>query len=554
MMNNISGLKIRTLKFGLALFVGLFIVDYTLLSFRLSSRKDAIVLDLLQSDEKMTSELYRLFHGLESDFNFFEKEIIPVLTKKNPEKIKTLISFLNTHPHYFKVRVARSSGQEIFKIVQKQGETDIYEESVNYFDLSKQAYFQDLKQASFDSFFFSSMDSNIVNGTVVIPVQPTIRVSKKVLLPNNEEAVLIINLNGNDIFDLFKTSSGGFPLLSEKVFLDSTGRYVSSYPLRPIVDYISGKIQVNKNVLAKLKSNSLAHGSFQEGRNVIVFTALPLPKSFEKWFIISRLPKENIEKSISQERLTWLFWEMLFFTLGITWFWKSEKKRYKEQVFQVLLDERSEFIQNVSHQLKTPLAVLHNQFSQGNTKDLIPSEIVPELDYLIRVIDDLLLLSHIEAFKEVTFRKENVFEILQEAVQMLAVKANAKQAKIKLDLSDDLVDKIYDIERFVLRDLLKSAFFNILDNAVEFIPQNGGEIQINLSIKDNRINIRFENNGPGIPEEFIPFMFNRFTRQIGQERKGSGLGLSISKKIIQLHQGEIFYVRKVNGACFDVLI
>ncbi len=550
--NPYKDLKKTTLKFAALIFLVLLSIDFFLQNSRIKSKKAEIVLDILKRDEKLTNEIYRLINGLEDDLSFFEKEIFSAQKSEDEEKVKPLISFMETHPHYIKLRLATIDGKELFKIVNKTNGPG-FQESKEYFVLGGQKFFDDLKKATHDSYFFSPMDANIIDGKTEQPLRPTIRVSKRTRLLSGSEGILILNIDGHDILNLFTTSSGIPGLVSEKILLDDLGNFVASYPLLPLENYTISKKMISAEILSNLNRAPRNYGSFDFKDIIVTYTKLSLPRTNENWFMISMISEKAIRESFQLERLTWLFWEMLFFCLGVTWFWKSEKKRYHEQVVKVLLHERSEFIENVSHQLKTPLAIINNYLSQPERTSAHITDLRSEVSHLIKVIDDLLLLSHVESFKEISLQKESVLEVVSQAIDLVAEKAKEKKINMKFNLKEDLLDSTNFLERYMMPELMKSAISNILVNAIDHGP-TGSDINIGMYLEGSRIFITIKDDGPGIPDSFIPMIFNRFTRAQDQERKGSGLGLAISRKIIELHGGAIRLSSNTNGATFEIIL
>ncbi len=552
MSNSYKDLKKSALKFAAIISLILFSIDYFLYFSRINSKKSEIVLDILQRDEKQTNEIYRLINSLEDDLSFLEKEIFSAQKSEAEEKVKPLISFMETHPHYIKLRLATIEGKELFKIVKRSKVTG-FEESKKYFHLGGQKFFDDLKKAGHDSYFFSAMDANIIDGKIEKPLRPTIRVSKRTRLFSGAEGILILNIDGHDILNLFTYGSGISKFVSEKIFVDDSGNFVASYPLLPLEKYTISKKKIDAEILQNLNKTPKNYGSFAFEDRIVIYTKLSLPRTNENWFMISLISENAISKSFQSERLAWLFWEMLFFCLGVTWFWKSEKKRYHEQVVKVLLHERSEFIENVSHQLKTPLAIINNYLSQPERTSAHISDIKSEVSHLIKVIDDLLLLSHVESFKDISLQKESVLEVVSQAIDLVAEKAKEKKVNLKFNLREDLLDSTNFLERYMMPELIKSAISNILVNAIDHGP-TGSDINIEMYLEGSRIFITIKDSGPGIPDSFVPMIFNRFTRAQGQERKGSGLGLAISRKIIELHGGSIRLSSNTDGATFEIIL
>jgi signal transduction histidine kinase len=553
-VTNNSVSRKRTIIFSVILLIGLIITDHFIDQFNIKEKKAQISLEIIQSDKILTSEVYRLLYGLEDDFNFFERKFKYLMENKNSgEALKTLIEFLNTHPYYFKVRITDNKGQELFKIVQRKDQ-QTYEQSLKLFDLSRQDFYKELQQVNFDEFYFSSMEPNIINGKIENPIRPTVRVSKRIKLTYGQEALLILNIDGKKILQLFEGQTIDPTFSTQKILVDHKGYSISSYPLLPEEDYTKKKINISTEILKNLGLKKEIQGSFTSKDDNIIYTRLPLPKSSGTWYLISIIPESSVKRSIYNQRLTRIFWELLVFVVLIFWFWRDEKKRHKEQVVQVLLEERSQFIQNVSHQLKTPLTIIHNYLNKPN--DLLENrkEMEHEVDHMIKLIEDFLLLSQIESLQSIPTKKENLLEILNETISLVGEKARAKSISIRLNLQEELMDALQALDKNVLPELLKSAFLNILDNAIDFSP-NKSTITISISIYNAKIVIRFQDQGAGVPDKEVSSLFERKIKvSSDSNRKGSGLGLAITKKILELHQGEINYVRGQNGACFDILI
>jgi signal transduction histidine kinase len=100
-------------------------------------------------------------------------------------------------------------------------------------------------------------------------------------------------------------------------------------------------------------------------------------------------------------------------------------------------------------------------------------------------------------------------------------------------------------------ELLKSAIFNLIDNAIDYSPA-GETVDVFVSHTEGRFLINVKDNGPGIPDEFLPKLFLRFSRNEPNKRKGSGIGLSITKKIVELHNGEIRLLEHRKGTIFQI--
>jgi signal transduction histidine kinase len=253
---------------------------------------------------------------------------------------------------------------------------------------------------------------------------------------------------------------------------------------------------------------------------------------------------------IFKERLTWIFWEALCLVLVLSWLWRDEKKRHKDEVVRVLLKERGEFIQNVSHQLKTPLAILTNSLESHHPSGPDWSEVKNEVHHLTTVVEDMLLLAQVDAIENLPLRNEDILELVGSAVEMAGTKSKMSGVQIRFNVDEKLLHAHHRLEKLVMGELLKSAILNLIDNALDFSP-TGGRVDVSVSTDQGRVVIGVKDQGPGVPVEFIPKLFQRFSRG-DRARSGSGLGLAITKKIVDLHNGSIELADNTQGAYFEI--
>lgn len=206
---------------------------------------------------------------------------------------------------------------------------------------------------------------------------------------------------------------------------------------------------------------------------------------------------------------------------------------------------RKDFVSNVSHELKTPITSIKGYVEtlrDGAVNDVETAK--PFLDTIARqasrldnIIDDLLVLSRIESKESgQTLQKETVQlkAFLDEAVSLCAQKASEKGSRVEVECSDDLTVLIHP-------RMLELAVVNLVDNAVKY-SQPGALIKVSVDSTASSMVISVTDNGPGIPEEHLPRLFERFYRiDKGRSRAmgGTGLGLSIVKHIVQVHNGTV---------------
>ncbi len=206
---------------------------------------------------------------------------------------------------------------------------------------------------------------------------------------------------------------------------------------------------------------------------------------------------------------------------------------------------KSDFITVVSHELRTPLTaikafveiILIKPHMANDRKTKFLNTINTESDRLARLINDLLDLSRIESGETVRrHEKVSLNDIIRNSVACIVPLAENKQHSVVTEIEPELPPIWGD------RDGLVQVMTNILSNAVKFTP-NGGSIHVSVRRDNGHIAVSVTDNGAGIPEEDIEVIFDKFQRsgdQLTSTVEGSGLGLSIAKKIIELHGGAIW--------------
>lgn len=219
---------------------------------------------------------------------------------------------------------------------------------------------------------------------------------------------------------------------------------------------------------------------------------------------------------------------------------------------------KSDFVSAVSHELRTPLTSIKGYASilmTGKMGD-IPQAVKERLekinkhsDSLVELINSLLDISRIESGKvQMKFESENIKDIIETVADLLTPQLKAKQIQLKYELPGDIPDVFIDHSQ------IERVFINLVSNAAKFTPEKG---QILVRIKDinEHIQVDVEDSGIGISKEDLAKIFDEFYRAdnvINQSLKGSGLGLTLVKYIIEAHKGKIWAASKPNkGSCFS---
>ncbi len=214
---------------------------------------------------------------------------------------------------------------------------------------------------------------------------------------------------------------------------------------------------------------------------------------------------------------------------------------------------RRGFLANVSHDLRTPMTTISG-FIDGIIDGAIPPEkhayylgiIAAEVKRLSRLVATLLDISRMQS-GEREFKK-SVFDICEMARQIVISfeqKIDQKRLDVEFDCDSDNMLAIAD------RDAIYQILYNICDNAVKF-SREGGKYLVSVHERDKKLIISVYNEGDGIAEEDLPFVFDRFyksDKSRGLDKSGVGLGLYIAKTIIDAHDEEIWVESKDGQYC-----
>jgi two-component system phosphate regulon sensor histidine kinase PhoR len=219
---------------------------------------------------------------------------------------------------------------------------------------------------------------------------------------------------------------------------------------------------------------------------------------------------------------------------------------------------RTDFVANVSHELKTPLTSIKGfaetlKFVEDKpTRDKFLDIIYIESERLTRLINDILTLSELE-HKGVllNIEKVNVNKCIEEVYYIMRSIAENKNINLSFNYNCEDVIINGNIDKF------KQMMINLVDNAIKY-TNSGGKVSINLNCKDDKLIIEVKDTGIGIPEEHIPRLFERFYRvDKGRSRNsgGTGLGLAIVKHIVKMFKGNIEVMSKIGeGTVFTIYL
>jgi len=212
---------------------------------------------------------------------------------------------------------------------------------------------------------------------------------------------------------------------------------------------------------------------------------------------------------------------------------------------------KDEFLANVSHELKTPLnsiigftnIMLKRESDEKKRRYL--EKILRNAQHLLNLINDLLDLSKIEAGKiEIRMKPTNLTKLVEECVESLRPQAESKGLYLKFEAVEDILIETDP-------DRVRQILLNLLSNAVKFTEKGG--ITVKMETDDGFVKIHVIDTGVGIPKDKIEKIFDKFV-QVGEKRAGgTGLGLTISKKLAELLGGRITVESEVGkGSVFTL--
>lgn len=206
---------------------------------------------------------------------------------------------------------------------------------------------------------------------------------------------------------------------------------------------------------------------------------------------------------------------------------------------------RRELVGNVSHDLRTPLAVIHgfietliikqDQLTEEEKKKYL-SRALTGTERLKKLVEELFELSKLEA-KQIKPSKEAFFinELMDDIAQKYALLVEEKKIKISAEGHDKPFMVYADIS------LIERVLQNLIDNAIKFTPENG-QIKLQINEKAQEVEIQVTDTGNGIPQDQVPFVFDRYhigDKRISLDTNSTGLGLAIVKRILEIHDTSI---------------
>ncbi|MGY3725602.1 Signal transduction histidine kinase [Granulicatella balaenopterae] len=213
------------------------------------------------------------------------------------------------------------------------------------------------------------------------------------------------------------------------------------------------------------------------------------------------------------------------------------------------------FSNYIAHELRTPLAAIQMDIGVYKHQQKTPLPIIDDIEFQIdkmtNLVNKILELTKIQQTKlydivllDLLF--EELFDDLERTI---------KKKKILFDIQYENYHNKHNLKVLGDHTLLYQAFLNMLENSIKY-NQESGKIFIYISDKNNLIKIKIKDSGYGIKKEDSDWIFEPFYREkhIGTSKKGYGIGLAITKKVIEHHGGNIYCNPQEKGSEFDIFL
>jgi PAS domain S-box-containing protein len=227
----------------------------------------------------------------------------------------------------------------------------------------------------------------------------------------------------------------------------------------------------------------------------------------------------------------------------------TERKKTEEVLHrQDKLAAVGQLAAGVAHEIRNPLTSMkgYAEFLQLDERDPERLEflniILDEIERVNTIVEDFMVLAKP---KVVELEERNVVPVIKNVVAFLEFEARKKNVHLSFDCSQDIIQIECDENR------LKQVFLNFIKNGIEAMP-NGGDLYVKTIIHDNNVQISIQDTGVGIPKDKLKNLGEPFYTT---KKNGNGLGLMVSFKIIESHNGKVFVESEPNkGTTFNILL
>ncbi|MBU8879156.1 cell wall metabolism sensor histidine kinase WalK [Bacillus sp. FJAT-29790] len=399
------------------------------------------------------------------------------------------------------------------------------------------------------------------------------------------------------IFAFFLSTRITAPLrkMREAAFEVARGKFDTKIPfpshdeigeLATAFNQMGKQLKFNMNALSQEKEqlasilSGMADGVITFNRDgTILITNPPAERFLQSWYYeqdeddknpsavpskvmeLFQLAVDTEKEQVGEISIQGRFWVMIVSPLYNQKYIRGAVAVIRDMTEERQLDKlRQDFIANVSHELRTPISMMQG-YSEAIVDDIagtdeekkeMASVIYDESLRMGRLVNELLDLARMEAGHiQLTMEDVEVHPYIQKIIRKFHGLAKDKDIQLSQKLDGQ------DIRINVDPDRLEQVLTNLIDNAIRHTP-NMGNVTVSEHSDEQGLYIEVTDSGSGIPEEDLPFVFERFykadkARTRGQS--GTGLGLAIAKNIISAHKGRITVQSKLgHGTTFSIFI
>jgi len=384
--------------------------------------------------------------------------------------------------------------------------------------------------ALYQSRLFNHLRQTAKNEQTIAKIISTIKSSL-----NIDEILMLICNKLTHLFNVTRISIDEFNPLTRNIQTYKIYNFDVSKDFNPNYDIQTREFLfdhlINKGanlIIDNIQNSDLPNKEFLIDNNLLSILAIPLRISENRWGAIFVYDK-NIRKWTKSE-INLLGKIADYISLAI-----RDSNLYTQ----------AQFVANVSHELKTPIAIINGYTETLINRDKEMSKMATKFlpiiknntDRINAIVGNLLYLSNINNnhnSEQIDFKKIELKQIIEEVIQNLLERSQAKSIIIDLNYNGPLFANVNEF-------MIYQAFINLINNAINY-SENNTIITINAYKDNNKAIIEFQDQGCGIKEEHLPYIFERFYRvdkSRNRETGGTGLGLSIVKSILDFHGGII---------------
>ncbi|MEH7302430.1 ATP-binding protein [Neobacillus drentensis] len=399
------------------------------------------------------------------------------------------------------------------------------------------------------------------------------------------------------IFAFFLSTRITAPLrkMREAAFEVARGKFDTKVPilthdeigeLATAFNQMGRQLKFNMNALSQEKEqlasilSSMADGVITFNRDgTILITNPPADRFLQYWYYekggntsdVEAIPSQVMnlfQKAVDTEKeqvgeisLQGRHWVILVSPLYSNQFIRGAVAVLRDMTEERQLDKmRKDFIANVSHELRTPISMLQG-YSEAIVDDIAESQeekkemakvIYDESLRMGRLVNELLDLARMEAgHLQLTIEEVDLSSFINRIIHKFQGLAKDNEIQLTVEIGSGISTISFDPDR------IEQVLTNLIDNAIRHTPK-GGLVKLTVSKEEQAIKIEVKDSGSGIPEEDLPFVFERFykaDKARTRGRAGTGLGLAIAKNIIDAHRGHISVQSKMGlGTTFSFLL